>query len=374
LIVCTGLGFGGAETQIIALAHGLRAKGHTVGIYTLMTGTDRANQVRQAGFDLWEDGKTKRLDWSLIKRLRKVVREWRPNLIHGYLFDGNLYARLAAFGFGVPVLSAERSSDYALRRSQKIAHYGTRWLTTAVVANSWAGADLAKRMYPGLQERVHVVWNGIDVDQVRKRVAVARADKPTIAIPAGAKLACFVGSFKPEKDLLLAVEVTRHLQQSSTPWHVLFIGAVFPKTLFYGVAELAQSEHYAAQVEAAFATLPHPERIHRVAATPKVIELMSQCDALFSTSVREGFPNVVLEAMTAGVPVVSTQYSDIRRILPNEWQVSAERDPAALAAAIERAVEEPGLGERQKAWVDQNTSLTRAVDTLENIYQKYAKP
>jgi hypothetical protein len=92
MIVCPSLGFGGAETQIIVTAIGMKARGHEVAIYLLSTEKDRADEVRAAGVTLWEDNRNSRLDLPLLQRLRRVVRDWQPDLIHGYLFDGNLYA------------------------------------------------------------------------------------------------------------------------------------------------------------------------------------------------------------------------------------------------------------------------------------------
>ena len=68
-----------------------------------------------------------------------------------------------------------------------------------------------------------------------------------------------------------------------------------------------------------------------------VLDIIRQSNVLFSTSLHEGFPNVVIEAMSCGTPVVSTDYSDIRLILPNEWQVVGSRNPSDLADAVIRS-------------------------------------
>ena len=375
LIVCPGLGYGGAETQIIAMARGLQARGHAVALYLLVKGTARVEEVRAAGIPLWEDSKRSRMDWQVLRRMRGVIRAWQPDLLHGYLFDGNLYARLAVLGTGLPVLCAERSSDYDLRPAQQWAHRATRWRSTGVVANSWAGAALAKRMYPGLEPHIHVAWNGIDVDAVQRRAAQAQGLRAELAIPPSARIACFVGSVKPDKDFLLAVAVTRALlQQAGRPWHIVFIGAPIGEFLNYTTGGRTELTSYASQVEAAFASLPQNGQVHRLGNSKQVIELMAQCDVLFSTSAREGFPNVVLEAMTAGVPVVSTAYSDIHLILPNAWQVVGQRDGAAIAAAIDRAASDSTLPAQQQAWVAQHASLDCAVDTLASIYALYTAP
>lgn len=369
--VCPGLHHGGAETQLIALATQLHALGHTVRVNTLFSGTARVPVLSEAGIEVVEYDKRSRLDLRLLARMRRDLRAFAPDVLQGMLFDGNLYARLAGAGLGVPVVCAERSSDYELRRSQSLAHRLTHRFTDAVIANSHAGAALARRMFPALAaERVHVVWNGIDTAAVARRAAAANGLRATLGVEATARLLCFVGAVKPEKDVPLALRTAALLfERRGTPWHLVMLGAAYPKLARYHIAEYDTSMRCELEVGQMIAALPN-DRAHQLGVTDQVIETIAQCDVLLSTSRREGFPNVVLEAMAAGTPVVSTAYSDIDRILPSPWQVVGSRDPAALADTVERAyAEASALAAAQRAWVEANAGLERLAEATLRVYR-----
>lgn len=369
--VCPGLHHGGAETQLIALATQLHALGHTVRVNTLFRGTARVAALREAGVEVFEYDKRLRLDLRLLARMRRDLRAFAPDVLQGMLFDGNLYARLAGAGLGVPVVCAERSSDYELRRSQRLAQRLTHRLTDAVIANSYAGAALARRMFPTLAaDRVHVVWNGIDAAAAAQRAAGACGLRAALGVATSARLLCFVGAVKPEKDVPLALRTAALLfQREGPPWHLVMLGAAYAKVGEYRIVEFEQSQTCETEVAQMIANFPSG-RIHRLGVSDQVIETIAQCDVLLSTSRREGFPNVVLEAMVAGTPVVSTAYSDIERILPRPWQVVGSRDPAALADAVERAyAEAPVLAAAQRAWVQANAGLERLAKATLQVYR-----
>jgi hypothetical protein len=101
LIVISGLGYGGAERQVVLLARELVRRGHAVLIYTLNDHVPRRAELEGTRVELVVDQKRRRLDPQVLRRLRRAIVDWRADVVHGFLFDGNVYARLAGWGLDV---------------------------------------------------------------------------------------------------------------------------------------------------------------------------------------------------------------------------------------------------------------------------------
>ena len=115
-------------------------------------------------------------------------------------------------------------------------------------------------------------------------------------------------------------------------------------------------------------------RVKFAGARKDLPAIVKQSDVLFVTSAWEGFPNSVLEAMVLGVPVVSTDYSDIRQILPRPGQVIGSRSPDRIAEAIMEAfLDGDEIAAEQLRWVRANASIEIAAENLERVYHQYVR-
>ncbi|MHB1937791.1 MAG: glycosyltransferase [Acidobacteriaceae bacterium] len=362
VLVISDLRVGGAETQVIGLARALRQRGHALAVYTLNRNNPRAAELEGLDIRLVADQKRMKLDPAVILRLRRFVRKFRADIVHGFLYDGDLYTRIAVAGTGIPVLNSERNDNYQLKPQQWLGLWLTRHLADGVVANSHAGARFAQNMFRLPDEHMHVVWNGIDLAAIEHRCAASVADyRQEFFSRADIKLATLVGQIKPQKDHVLGLQVADVLTRLNDRWRVLFVGG-----------ELSADGAYKAEVMRRFHDLGLEGRAIFSGIRHDAIEIMHQSDVVFSTSRHEGFPNVVLEAMATNVPVVSTEYSDIKMILPEAWQVTSTRDPELIARAVLRADDERDrIAERQHAWVVQYATLDAAANRLEEVYSQY---
>jgi len=376
LFVNSGLGYGGAETQLLETVRELRRRGHRPHVYLLTRVAPRANELKGLDIPVHIDEKRGRLDVRVIARIRRYVLDHDIDVIHGFLFDANVYVRLAGLGTGVPVFNAERSSDYQLSKAQWVAHVLTRRFVNGVIANTHAGRAFAARQYALPDFHTHVTWNGIDLAQVDQRCGVSTTDYRQLFFEdRSVRIATFVGSINPSKDHALALAVADALTHSDPSWRVLFVGASFDGTHFdYKVAAVGQSNELAAAIEAQRRSLRHADKIRFVGRRSDALEIVAASDVLFSTSVREGFPNAVLEAMSVGTPVVSTNYSDIKLILGHDEWVIDSRDPNEMAAAIRRA-EASGadIGRQLRRWVEEHATIERSVDALLDVYRPYLR-
>ena len=364
LFVVNKLIFGGAETQLIALSAELSRRGHEVTIYTLHRDNPRLGELESTGVRVIEDQKSQKLDLALLARLRRFIRDDRPDVVQGILVDGNLHARLAAAGTGVPALNSERNDNYQWPWQHRVGVWLTRRLAAGLVANSHAGARFAQPRFKLRDANVHVVWNGIDPVSIERRAAISVDPRLEFFDRPDVKIACLVGMIRPAKDHHLALAVAEQLHAVDASWRVLFVGDSNPQTDRYKSAVMTAAQGLIDRRIVAFAGL-----------RKDVPAIVRHANVLFSTSIHEGFPNVVLEAMAVGTPVISTAFSDIRRILPCEWQVVGTRDAVALSAAIVRADRErDDLAQRQLSWVQQHGTISTAADRLEATFRLYLRP
>lgn len=113
---------------------------------------------------------------------------------------------------------------------------------------------------------------------------------------------------------------------------------------------------------------------------PELIRLYAEADVFVLPTWREGFPNVVLEAMAAGLPIVATPVGAIPDAVGDgrEGLLVPPRDPDALAAALAKLVADPALrramGARARARVEAEFSRETVLDRLGALYDELAPP
>jgi glycosyltransferase involved in cell wall biosynthesis len=327
------LGKGGCEYQLHELLRGLDRSRFAAEVIVLAAGGYWAGPIRTLGVPLIEVPRTSGFDPLRLVRLRRLLRAFRPHVLHTTRWSGNSYGRLAALGLGIPVVIASERVHEHERPAWKVAT--DRLLdrvTDAYIVNSEAiAAGLVARERVA-REKITVVPNGVDV-RALPPFAVERQERRRAA------------GFDPDRRLI--AQVGRLTAQKDHPTFLRAAAAVASEVPDVDFLVVGQGEERAA-LEALAAELGLGARLRFMGLRHDVPELLGAVDVLALTSTFEGLPNVLLEALSAGAVAVATDVGGCPEVIvPEETGILVPPgDPAAVAAAILRVLRDPALARR----------------------------
>ncbi len=255
--------------------------------------------------------------WSLpvLRRLRRESGDFDLIDAH-YFYPDGVAAALLGKALRKPVVITARGTDinllprYALPR--RMIRYAARE-SRAVIAVSQALKHAILELGVS-SSRVHVLRNGVDLEAFRP------IDRSAARAALGLKgpTLLSVGNLIETKGHHLVVEALRLL-----PQHSLLVVGEGPqrRTL----------EHLAAQHG-----LAGRVRLLGGIEHGRLAQIYGAADALVLASVREGWPNVLLEAMACGTPVVASRVGGIPEVVarPEAGLLMADRTPQGVAAAV----------------------------------------
>ena len=346
------LGVGGLERVVLDLARGLRGPRRRVLVYSLSPHVPLAPAFAAVGVDVRvvpQHG----LDATLTPRLARALRADGATLVHAHNFGRFFYLGPAAALAGVPALYTEHSNT----RREEHALWLTQRPLSALAARIVAVSEDVRR---GLVEdqglrarRVRVVPNGIDAAPY----AAAGAQRDAVRAALGLGGAFVVGSVArlvPVKDQACQLAALARCPQAT----LVLVG---------DGPERAALEALAAQ-------LGVTARVRFLGTRHDVPNLLAAFDVFTLSSLSEGLPVAVLEAMAAGLPVVATRVGGVPEAVRDgvTGLLTPPRDAAALGAAW-RALESPqrraALGAAGRAVVRSRFSLAAMVRAYEALYE-----
>jgi glycosyltransferase involved in cell wall biosynthesis len=339
VLVVNSLARGGAETQLVRLATRLAAVGHTVHVVALLPDDDLGGVLRAAGIPvhLLFSGGTPRGP-SAVAVLARHLRRTRPDLVVSFLYQSNVVTRLAARLAGVPAVVSSIRNEHFGGRARELAMRTTDRLASVTTTNSALAAESLVRRHVVPRDRLVVIPNALPPDAFVRRPGGGRLRAELGAAP-DEFVWLGVGRLVPQKawpDLLLAFAMT---EQSGTPSRLLIAG---------GGPEAGPLEELAERLAVS-------DRVRLLGSRDDVPDLMAAADGFVLSSVYEGLPNVVLEAMAAGLPVVATRVGGVPELVDESTGSTVPAGcPAGLAAALQRMTDTPRtqraqMGERARA-------------------------
>ena len=327
------LDLGGMERLAVDLARQQIAEGHEASIYCTSHPGEFAPEAEAAGVSVHSFGKRKGISLRLIRELALKLRSDCPDVLHAHnalvLHYGIAAARLAR----VPLVVNTRHGGNMNwdPHCERIWRQSVRW-TDAVVFISEAVREFyvtKDRLSIG---HTSVIYNGINVEKFSVRPAHPAARLPRFCVGT-------VGRLVPAKDHVTLIR-SFALVAAAMPdaeLHILGDGPCRP-----AISQTAES-------------LGIANRVFLHGASHDAPGFLSTLDLFVLSSIDEGLPISLMEAMAAGLPVVSTKLPGLTELAPANVVAGycTPGQPESLAEEILRAANRPDLsilGEAARQW------------------------
>ena len=256
--------------------------------------------------------------------LHAPLRAFAPDVVLAYWLYPDAYGAMrAAARARLPLVAGARGSD--LRVRDQISRALTRPVLRAAQRILVVSEDLgrvAAARYGADPSRIRTIANGCDaaIFHPRDRDAARAA----LGVPADARLVAYVGRLVPEKGLRELLDAVDALAASDPALALVLVG----------------EGPMRADIEARISALPSGRvRLAGAQPPPEVARWMAAADVVTLPSYSEGHPNVLVEALACGRPVVATSVGGIPEVVDAaSGLLVPARDPAALAAGLDEAL------------------------------------
>jgi glycosyltransferase involved in cell wall biosynthesis len=371
-MLTTGLGRGGAEAQVYLLASGLKKRGWQVRVVSIIPPEHFVEELEAEGIPVETLGMVRGVpDPRALWRLARILRRFRPAILHAHMIHANLLARLARLLAPVPRVictahnTIEVGRSFRTERSTHLAYRYTDFLCDLTTQVSMEGYRRFLEGGATRADKLRYVPNAVDVRRFIPQPHLRLTVRKELGIPEGTFCWLAVGRLEEAKDYPTLLQAFSQVAVEHPEAQLVIVGQ--------GTLE-AELKEMAGRLSLA-------DRVRFLGLRTDVASLMNAADAFVMSSAWEGMPMVVLEAQASGLPVVATHVGGIPEVVvPGKTGcLVPPRDPDALADAMKKLMALPpeervkmGLAGREQ--VVARYSLEAILDLWEEIYESLLRP
>lgn len=338
------------------------------GIRSVVIGLDRGggleSRLEANGVEFVSMGGRRLRDPRFYLRVASTIRAYRPSAVHTHSFGPLVYAVPAKWmGGGTRLVNTEHSIEYLLERPdfRRVLSFMSRSIDRFVV--------LGERMRRYYQDEIGVDRTRLCVipNGVAPLTVASAAERSAARAALGLGDGFFVttvGRLAPEKNFPLLIDAFAKATANDPAARLVFVG---------DGSERISLEQQAAKVGIA-------DRVTFLGWRKDVAAILPAFDVFALSSLSEGLPMSMLEAMSAGVPIVSTAVGDIPEVITDRQtgRLVPTRETDALAEAIgsfhASSAERARIGNAGRELVIGRYSRAAMVDAYLETYGLAARP
>lgn len=271
-------------------------------------------------------------DWRVVSEMLRICRRERARIWHGHDYKSNALGLLLTRFWPMRLVTTVHGWVRQTRRTPlyyKIDRLCLpRYESVICVSEDLREQCLASGV-PA--ERCVLIENGIDLQQYARCRSVAEAGR-RLEVPVGRQVVGAVGRLSPEKGFDLLIRAVHGLLAGGRDLELWIVGEGDDRP----------------RLEALIAELGAGDRIRLLGYQPDPRELYEAWDVFALSSLREGLPNVVLEALALEVPVVATRVAGVPRLIHDgeNGLLVSPGSAAELGQAVGRLLADDALCQR----------------------------
>ena len=353
--------------MILSLAKGLDKEKYEVTVCTLLGRGSLIEEAKKLGVHAVSLNMKGKWDISVIPRFFSFLRKYRIDILHTYLYHANILGRILGHVAGIPIIiSSQRTTEFYGQKKSDRWRRGYRifldkWTSQfccLIISNSEAGRRflIKKGIDPA---KIITVHNGIDLDKSIPRIA-PEEKKRQCGLKQDSMLVGIIANLTEVKGhyyfLQAAQEVLKHIPQA--------------EFLIVGDGPLRED------IEKLSKNLGISARVNFMGFRQDIPEILSILDVFVLSSLWEGFPVSILEAMAAVKPVIASRVGGIlEAVIDGKTGILVPpEDEKALAGAIEFLLKEDKIagemGLAGRRHVEEHFNLQRMTGEIEAAYEK----
>lgn len=320
LFLITGLRLGGAEMQLLLLTKTLIRRGVELEVVSM-------EDIGVIGQRMAESGiKVHTLNIQSISdaanglfKLRKIKREFRPDVLHSHMIHANIYSRIFNFFVKTPKLINTAHNTIEGSKNLMKSYIWTDWFSDFSTNVSEEAYDFFVKNKYFSKEKSAYIPNAIDIDKFQPiRKDTTEVLRKELGIDNDTFVFLAVGRLHAQKNYPLLIKAFQHVQEHRNKTCLLIAGeGSLLETLVDMVNKMELNEY-----------------VKFLGLRDDIDSLMNMSNTFVLTSDFEGFGLVVGEAMACKVPVISTDSGGVKEVMGGFGNLVPVNDEGALVEAM----------------------------------------
>jgi glycosyltransferase involved in cell wall biosynthesis len=295
--------------------------------------------------------------FTIIFRFRKVVTEFHPDLLITYLIHADLFGRILGRLFGIrKVICSQRGSLLQWEFLRTVDRLTKRWVDKYIVQTPAAKKELMEKLRLP-EEKFEIIPNSLDFDEYTFPLDI-KAKKRELGIPAkNINIVC-VSNLRRGKGHEYLLEAFEQLFQNHKNISLLIVG------------DGEKKEELRSQVT----RYTSKNNIYFLGRRNDVKEILHISDIFVLPTLAEGMSNAIMEAMASGLPVITTDIPENRKLVQNNSSgiLVPPENSKVLADAIKLIINDQllreSLGEKARKTAEEKFDINSILGKIKTLY------